>query len=204
MKLKKIRQELSKLKCIDKPDIKYEQYSTPVEIAANMLMIIDEDACGICDKTVADFGCGCGILGIGASLFHPASVIFCDIDRSCLVTAKHNAESTNNNQIYMEFVQVNLADDKLPFNQHQVDITIMNPPFGTKNNEGIDMKFLLAAIKNTSSFIYSLHKSSTRRFVTKFANELGVTATVLYEIRYNLDRSYGFHKSNSVEISVDL
>lgn len=38
----------------------------------------------------------------------------------------------------------------------------MNPPFGTKNNEGIDMKFLETALKLSNNAVYSLHKTSTR------------------------------------------
>ena len=40
------------------------------------------------------------------------------------------------------------------------DVVITNPPFGTKNNEGIDLVFLQAAKNISSSVIYSLHKSS--------------------------------------------
>lgn len=42
------------------------------------------------------------------------------------------------------------------------DTVIMNPPFGTKKNSGIDMKFLQLACKFSSHSIYSLHKTSTR------------------------------------------
>lgn len=43
------------------------------------------------------------------------------------------------------------------------DVTILNPPFGTKNNEGIDYCFLEKAFKICSGNVYSFHKSSTRK-----------------------------------------
>lgn len=42
------------------------------------------------------------------------------------------------------------------------DTVVMNPPFGTKNNAGIDMKFLKMGLDLASDSVYSLHKSSTR------------------------------------------
>lgn len=42
------------------------------------------------------------------------------------------------------------------------DTVIMNPPFGTKNNAGIDMEFLEVAVRLAKTAVYSLHKTSTR------------------------------------------
>lgn len=44
------------------------------------------------------------------------------------------------------------------------DTVIMNPPFGTKNNAGIDINFLKAAFHITNNVVYSLHKTSTRYY----------------------------------------
>lgn len=41
------------------------------------------------------------------------------------------------------------------------DTVIMNPPFGTKNNEGIDCELLVIAFRLSKNVVYSLHKSST-------------------------------------------
>jgi predicted RNA methylase len=49
----------------------------------------------------------------------------------------------------------------------QVDLVVMNPPFGTKE-EGIDMKFMQKAMDICKGNIYSMHKSSTRPFIAKF------------------------------------
>lgn len=84
------------------------------------------------------------------------------------------------------------------------ETVVMNPPFGTKNNAGIDMKFLETAIKLSSNTIYSLHKSSTRDYVLSKASQLGATGTVIAELRYDLPRVYKFHKKASVDIQVDF
>lgn len=83
------------------------------------------------------------------------------------------------------------------------DTVLMNPPFGTKNNAGMDMKFLMSAINLARNAVYSLHKTSTRKFIQRKANELGTNAEVIATLRYNLDSSYKFHKQTSVDIEVD-
>ncbi len=42
------------------------------------------------------------------------------------------------------------------------DLVITNPPFGTKNNKGIDVTFVKKACSLSSGNVYSFHKSSTR------------------------------------------
>lgn len=84
------------------------------------------------------------------------------------------------------------------------DTVIMNPPFGTKNNAGIDMKFLEVAIRLSSNVVYSLHKSSTRDYVLSRVAQLGAKGTVVAELRYDLPRAYKFHKKASVDIEVDF
>ena len=42
------------------------------------------------------------------------------------------------------------------------DTIVMNPPFGTKNNAGMDMCFLETGVELAVNSVYSLHKTSTR------------------------------------------
>lgn len=85
----------------------------------------------------------------------------------------------------------------------QFDTVIMNPPFGTKNNAGMDMQFLSSALFLARNAIYSLHKTSTRSFIQRKAKEIGTPAEVIATLRYNLESSYKFHKKSSVDIEVD-
>lgn len=52
----------------ERPKIQYEQYPTSAHLAARVLHVAQETFDDIEGRVVADFGCGCGILGIGASL----------------------------------------------------------------------------------------------------------------------------------------
>lgn len=95
-----------------------------------------------------------------------------------------------------------LTDEKSKWNG-VFDTVVMNPPFGTKHNAGMDMKFLMAAINVCNGAVYSLHKSSTRDYIQKKMNEIGIKAQVIAELRYNLNSTYKFHKKSSVDIDVD-
>ncbi|KAM9123171.1 rRNA N(6)-adenosine-methyltransferase METTL5 isoform 4-T5 [Pangshura tecta] len=84
------------------------------------------------------------------------------------------------------------------------DTVIMNPPFGTKHNKGMDMTFLKVALQMAQTAVYSLHKTSTRKHIQKKADDWKVKMEVIAELRYDLPASYKFHKKSSVDIEVDL
>ena len=86
----------------------------------------------------------------------------------------------------------------------------MNPPFGTKNNAGADYGFLKYASKivKPGGHIYSLHKTSTRAFFEKKLKDtnenLNLSGSVLAEVKFDVPKSYKFHKEKNVDISVDF
>eukprot|EP00045_Choanoeca_perplexa_P008856 m.83087 g.83087 ORF g.83087 m.83087 type:complete len:276 (-) comp14646_c0_seq2:615-1442(-) len=96
------------------------------------------------------------------------------------------------------------ADEAPAKNQGKVDTVVMNPPFGTKNNAGLDVLFLRRAFQIAETAVYSLHKTSTRAFLIKQASKLGWQAQVVAELRYDLPASYKFHKKGSVDVEVDF
>lgn len=53
------------------------------------------------------------------------------------------------------------------------DVVVTNPPFGTKSNEGIDMKFLEAAQDRFHEF--SIFKCSSNNLVLKSMSERDVS-----------------------------
>ncbi|KJE94916.1 methyltransferase-like protein 5 [Capsaspora owczarzaki ATCC 30864] len=85
-----------------------------------------------------------------------------------------------------------------------LDTVIMNPPFGTKNNAGIDMTFLHAGVLLARTAVWSLHKTSTRKHIAKKAAEWGTTMEVVAELRFDIPAMYKFHKEKSVDVAVDL
>ena len=86
------------------------------------------------------------------------------------------------------------------------DTVIMNPPFGTKNNEGIDMDFLNVALEllNPGGAVYSFHKSSTRDYIIKRCHSNGYTATVISEMKFLIPKMYKIHKQQNVYVNVDF
>ena len=94
----------------------------------------------------------------------------------------------------------------LPDHTHQkFDTVLLNPPFGTKHNQGIDMLFVKQALSLAKTSVYSLHKTSTRNHVLKKAKEdWGVEAKVIAELKYDLPMSYKHHKKRNVDIEVDF
>ena len=88
----------------------------------------------------------------------------------------------------------------------QFDTVIMNPPFGTKNNEGIDMVFLETALAAVTSdgAVYSFHKTSTREFILKKFTDRGYQVTVLAEMKFRIPQMYRQHRKKEVLVDVDF
>jgi rRNA N6-adenosine-methyltransferase METTL5 len=95
-------------------------------------------------------------------------------------------------------------DDGLPLDDGCVDVVLTNPPFGTKNNAGIDMAFLKAACRIGRKAVYSFHKSSTRDHVIKEIGKWGYGGEVKAEMKFDVGKIYKFHKKGNVQIEVDL
>ena len=72
MKLKELKSLLSQVDTFEKPNYKLEQYPTSAELAAHLVFMIQQSFGEIEDGTVADLGCGPGMLTL-ATLFMGAS-----------------------------------------------------------------------------------------------------------------------------------
>lgn len=307
MKLKQVEQFLQQVDDFESPKIKYEQYATNAHLAgkhlfinisvfkflAHMIYTAANSYDDIRDKTVADFGCGCGMLSIAAALMGAEKVYSLDIDPDALEICKRNLEDlgiidltgdeeddseteqieredsykesedrdtkesdkesnydsledsydddddlsdisltvseTTRNACMMEELgtddEIVQADGPLVelFNGDVLDekflkstITskgnistiLMNPPFGTKNNAGVDVAFLRAGLSlaatNPLRAIYSMHKTSTREHLKRKAEEWKCSFTVIAEMKFDLPAKYAFHKKDNVTIQVDL
>ncbi|XP_023242360.1 methyltransferase-like protein 5 isoform X2 [Centruroides sculpturatus] len=132
MKLKELKSVLQQMETFHKSKYQLEQYTTPADIAAKMLYMI-HTASGL-GNAVADLGCGCGILAIGASLLGADICIGVDVDDEALSVCLANCEKlevTNVDLIQMDVVH--LADSRW---SKVFDTVVMNPPFGTKKRKG--------------------------------------------------------------------
>lgn len=201
MKLKSLESHLQDLDGFDCPNVQLEQYVTPPHIAAVVLHNIQTQYGALEDKIVLDAGCGPGILGIGASLLGASAITGLDIDRNALEVFRNNIDEvdvTNVDIIQSDFLLHSYRCEKY------FDTVLMNPPFGTKHNAGMDMRFLRMGLHLSCDSVYSLHKSSTRSHIQKKIVEWGVKGNVVAELKYNLEASYKFHKQKSRDIAVDL
>ena len=75
MKLKEVESFIQDLDGFENPKIKLEQYETPAHIAARMIHTIESSFGDLNGKMVADLGCGCGNLTVGAALMEPTHII---------------------------------------------------------------------------------------------------------------------------------
>ena len=88
-----------------------------------------------------------------------------------------------------------IADDGLPLCSNCVDTVITNPPFGTKENAGMDVQFLRAAIRLARRAVYSFHKTSTRAYLLKtLGEEWGLEVKVVAEMKVKLKKTAAVFK----------
>nr|CAG4643450.1 EOG090X0BVL [Ilyocryptus agilis] len=204
MKRKELECYLQDLDGFTKPKILLEQYETRPHIAACMLHTIESSFQDLKGKVVLDLGCGCAALGIGSALLGASYVLGVDIDDDALQSALLNVEQFEISN--MDFIQCDVKDLPRVLNRKEVDTVIMNPPFGTKRNKGLDSLFVETALEclKDNGVLYSLHKSSTRDHFLRKAPSWKVDAKVLAQLRYDLPATYKFHNKNSVDIEVDF
>ncbi|KAM3963052.1 methyltransferase like 5 [Aphomia sociella] len=202
MKLKTLQGYLQDLKGFSEPKIELEQYETPPHIAAIAIYNIQTQFESIEGKSILDAGCGPGSLTIGAALLGAATVTAVDIDYDALEVFRDNVDDMEVTNV--DAVQCDFLESQFCRLENYFDTVVMNPPFGTKNNAGIDMKFLHRGLELSSDSVYSLHKSSTRSHIQKKIKEWGVKGTVIAELRYDLPATYKFHRQQSRDIAVDL
>lgn len=202
LKLKKFEQFLQTVDGFDNPKVALEQYVTPSHIASHMLYTIQSNYDDIENKLVLDLGCGAGMLSVGAALLGASHVVGVEIDTDAIEIFRMNLQGFELNNV--DCIQWDvLSLEGLEF-ENKFDTVLMNPPFGTKQNNGIDIKFLRVGLNLAKNSLYSLHKTTTRDYIKKKAAEWNVKANVVAELKYNLPQTYKFHKKNSVDIAVDL
>ncbi|XP_072978562.1 uncharacterized protein [Typha angustifolia] len=200
MKLKQLESLLGDLQQFSDPKVELEQYPTGPHIASRLLYTAENTFDDISGKVVADFGCGCGTLGIASALLGAEHVLGIDIDPESLEIASQNAADL---EVDIDFIWSDIKSLKL--RGPLVDTIVMNPPFGTRK-KGSDMEFVFMALKVASRAVYSLHKSTTRDYIRRTALRdcNAKSADVLCELRFDVPQLYKFHKKKEVDIAVDL
>ncbi|XP_023178399.1 methyltransferase-like protein 5 isoform X2 [Drosophila hydei] len=161
LKLKKLEEYLQCVDGFEKPKILLEQYPTPPHIAACMTHCMQEQHGDIEGKLVADLGCGCGMLSIGATLLGAQLTVGFELDDAAVDIYRQNVLDMELPNV--DCIRANVL--QLPCSKwdNAFDTVVMNPPFGTKHNAGMDMRFLDVGMRLATGAVYSLHKTSTRQ-----------------------------------------
>ena len=161
-----------------KPEL--EQYSTPVDIVAEMIKLAN--AQGDLSGKVVDLGCGTGRLAIGAALLG-AEVTGYEIDNDALELAKNYSKEHN-----LDIKWVNLAIENI---DKKYDTVIMNPPFGSQR-PGADRAFLEKSLE-IGKRIWSIHMAETKNFVKDFVEKNNGRVIAAYEFDFPIKKSMPFH-----------
>ena len=201
MKLKNIISSLESLETFSSPKDYLEQYQTPPSIAGEMIHYISNNY-SLNNYSIADLGCGTGILGISAALCGCKNVFLFDIDEEALDIAKNNIEQLElEDNIQIIQMDVNQLRQCNKLNKY-FDLVITNPPFGIRSENGADIEFLKTASYICNNTIFSLHKFSTINFLKKFYNKNGINDIKSFKIEYNLPKTYKFQKKKEKNIDV--
>jgi putative methylase len=193
MNKKQLAISLSKLKQLEQSKLEYEQYPTPGDIAADMLLLARQD---VINKSVLDLGCGNGILAIGAKLMGAKNVTAVDIDGEALAVAVDNVIDKG---LKISVVKADVENLHL---EQRFDTCIMNPPFGVQN-EHADRRFLSVAFRLCDT-VYSLHKAESNRFLKSFASDSKFSADNLKEYNFPIRASQPFHKKRTHRFPVSI
>ena len=164
-----------------KPEL--EQYSTPVDIVAEMIKLAN--AQGDLSGNVVDLGCGTGRLAIGVALLG-AEITGYEIDNDALELAKNYSKEHD-----LGIRWVNLAIENI---DKKYDTVIMNPPFGSQR-PGADRAFLEKSLE-IGKRIWSIHIAETKNFVKDFVEKNSGEIITAYEFDFPIKNSMPFLTKN--------
>ena len=161
-----------------KPEL--EQYSTPVDIALEIIK--HANSLDHLSGKVVDLGCGTGRLAIGAAILG-ADIAGYEIDEEALEQARNYSKKHD-----LSITWSNKAIENI---EEKYDTVIMNPPFGSQR-PGADRIFLKKALE-ISDHIWSIHMAETKKFVEKFVELNSGKVISSYEFNFPLKKTMPFH-----------
>lgn len=189
---------LNQLRSMECPNLKLEQYFTTPQLAVRFLQKIDFK-----DKTVVDLGCGAGILGITALLLGAKKAIFVDVDNQAIQTSKDNYAIIKN-QISIGKAEFLNQDISLLKSSLNIDIALLNPPFGTTDeNKRIDSIFLKKAMKIAKT-VMTMHKTATKEYIKSVFVKNKFNIIYNENFLFPISKSYLHHSKDNVNVQVTL
>jgi len=200
VKKKQLEIFLSNLKEMEDPDMFEEQYTTPGDIAAEIIFFAYHRG-DIEGKTIIDLGAGTGRLGIASLLLRAKKVYFVEKDKRAIEILKDNLETLTlkSNQILGEY---EIKDGDVLNVLLRGDTIVQNPPFGTKKR-CMDTKFLKKAFE-IGDVVYSLHKKGNYDFIRNVALENNFELVEKESFNFPIKAMFEVHKKRKVLIEVEL
>src|SRR5260370_8207891 len=174
--------QLGKLKILEKPNLKIEQYPVSSEAASELLYMADFEHDDL-DGRVIELGTGRGRLAIGGGLMGAKEIVGVDVDEQALALARENAETA---EVEVGWVQSDIEKIKGKF-----DSVIMNPPYGTRTSHA-DIRFLERAFQ-LAPIIYSIHKSAPREYLVEFVTKPGRHIDQVRSLSMEIPHIFKFH-----------
>jgi putative methylase len=185
--------QLAKLKILETPIVRLEQYPVSPEAAAELLYMAGFEHDDLKGRVV-DLGTGTGRLAIGAALMGAKQVVGIDVDSRTLDLARRNAETVG---VHVEWVESDIDHFGGTY-----DTVIMNPPYGTRNVHA-DTRFLDKAFQ-IARVTYSIHKSSTREFLIKYVQKSNRRIDEPRSLEMKIPHLFDFHNRKWSSVEVDL
>ncbi len=186
---------LSRLAPFAEAETRLEQYPSDSDLAATLLWHAHMHG-RIDGKRVLDLGAGTGILAIGAALLGAATVVAVEKDERALAVLRRNLG------MYEGTTQVRAVQGDAAACTEAADVVVMNPPFGTRERHA-DRAFLTAATR-LAPVIYTIHKTTTERFVEAFCRDNGFRVTWRERHGFPLKRTMPHHRKRLARIDVTL
>ena len=199
IKKKHLAKMLSQLDRFEKPKANLEQYVTPGDVASELLWMAYSSN-NIEKKTVADLGCGTGVMTIGSALLGARVVYGVEIDIKALETARRNIKKAG---VEKSRRIILMHEDVKDFNK-KVDTVIMNPPFGCQQ-EHADRIFLSKSFEIGEN-VFSIHlsKPEVREFIENLSKKNNFSTSYRDTKKFDLPAQFFFHKKKLDKIDVDL
>lgn len=159
-------------------------------------MLLAADARGdLRRRSVADLGCGTGILAIGATLLGARSVTGVDVDPEAIAVARENARSLG--------LTIDLEVGPVDTFQSAVDTVLMNPPFGAQRKHA-DRPFWEAAFRVARRRIYAFALEDSRTFIGRATVAASGRVEETGPVGWSLPPTFAHHARRRVELPVDL
>jgi putative methylase len=198
--------KLDNLKILEKielpvnPDASLEQYFTPPKIALDFISLIN-----VKDKTVLDLASGPGVLGLAAFLCGAKKVFFVDVDDSAINLCKNNYSFLKSNKKMGKGVFLNKDISLLRKKDvSDVDIALLNPPFGTTDqNKKLDVVFLKKAMK-LSNKVLTMHKTASKNFIRQIFKDSSFKIVKEKDFLFPIPKQNKHHEKPLVNIEVTL